>query len=460
MSGTDRLVVHNSEIGKLIADDYTVEDIGRIRDLLNAHGTLEIPQLPNGLYAASGASGGDADLTGYHNTWVRDTMMIALSDLHTGERERGIRTVRAVLDFYKKHRHRFVDIIEGRADPDDPMNRPHIRFDGNTLTELPEKWAHAQNDALGYFLQGVGKAADSFGGKPALELTEDDLEVLMLFPRYFRAIRYWEDADSGHWEEARKVETSSIGTAESGLTQLLTHVTAFHDRVGNAPVWEDHFDDMVVDLLVPGSNALKRILPHESVGNADPSLDRDVDGAQTFLIWPSFALQPPEWPEMLERITTRLGGDYGIKRYIGDSYWCADYRQLLSAEERCADFSDDMSGRDAMLKPGTEAQWCIFDPVVSIAFGHLYRTTGEAEYRDRQVHHLNRALGQITGEGMNVAPWQCPEMYYLEDSSKGEYVPNDNTPLRWTQANLQAALHSMEFTIRYEKDFSRLHDLI
>ena len=32
-------------------------------------------------------------------------------------------------------------------------NRPHVRFDGRTLSEIgDQRWAHAQNDALGYFL--------------------------------------------------------------------------------------------------------------------------------------------------------------------------------------------------------------------------------------------------------------------------------------------------------------------
>ena len=46
----------------------------------------------------------------------------------------------------------FDDIIVGAVDRKAPMNRPHIGFDGDSLSELPEKWSHAQYDALGYFV--------------------------------------------------------------------------------------------------------------------------------------------------------------------------------------------------------------------------------------------------------------------------------------------------------------------
>lgn len=60
-----------------------------------------------------------------------------------------------------------------------------------------------------------------------------------------------------------------------------------------------------------------------------------------------------------------------------------------------------------------------------------------------QSHYLNRGLGQLTEEKGRQQPWQCPEAYFIEN---GVYVPNDNIPLQWTQANLKMALHWMEVT--------------
>jgi hypothetical protein len=87
--------------------------------------------------------------------------------------------------------------------------------------------------------------------------------------------------------------------------------------------------------------------------------------------------------------------------------------------------------------PGEEAQWCIFDPIVSVIAGRRYLKAGDPADLDRQVHHLNRSLGQLTGRNCPQGELLCLEAYYLQ---YGRYVPNDNVPLLWTQANLRLAL--------------------
>ena len=96
------------------------------------------------------------------------------------------------------------------------MNRPHIRFDGKTLEEIDEKWAHAQNDALGYFLWLYCILVNHKIAVPK----KDDQEMLSLFVLYFEKICYWKDEDSGHWEEVRKISASSIGVVVAALKQL------------------------------------------------------------------------------------------------------------------------------------------------------------------------------------------------------------------------------------------------
>ncbi|MEM9907240.1 MAG: phosphorylase kinase, partial [Cyanobacteria bacterium P01_D01_bin.44] len=151
----------------------------------------------------------------------------------------------------------------------------------------------------------------------------------------------------------------------------------------------------------------------------------------------------------LENVITHLQGDYGIKRYLGDSFWAADYKTKLSPETRTIDFSDDMSARDALLTEGEEAQWCIFDPIVSVIFGLKYQTTGDPTYLDQQVLYFNRALGQLTAEDSTFGGFKCPELYYLEN---GQYVPNDVTPLLWTQANLLLAFQHLDNSLRLTQD--------
>jgi len=92
-----------------------------------------------------------------------------------------------------------------------------------------------------------------------------------------------------------------------------------------------------------------------------------------------------------------------------------------------SDFSDRLNFRDARLQPNCEAQWCIFDPLLSIIYGerHLANRSDLASLR-KQVHYFNRSLAQLTARG------ECPELYFLKN---GSYIANGHTPLAWTQAN-------------------------
>ena len=105
------------------------------------------------------------------------------------------------------------------------------------------------------------------------------------------------------------------------------------------------------------------------------------------------------------------------------------------------------------MQRGKESQWCIFDPIISAIYGEWFQASGDAKYLKLQTLHLNRALGQITGENntvdtgkgnnepVKIPAYRCPELYYWQH---GEYVPNVSTPLLWTQANLCIALKMME----------------
>ncbi len=65
----------------------------------------------------------------------------------------------------------------------------------------------------------------------------------------------------------------------------------------------------------------------------------------------------------------------------------------MNEEKRTADVSQDMSARDALVKEGEEAQWCIFDPTISTIYGLRYERTGDKQYVTKQIHYLNRSWG-------------------------------------------------------------------
>ncbi len=265
--------------------------------------------------------------------------------------------------------------------------------------------------------------------------TPDEIELFTTLARYFETIRFWQDEDSGHWEEVRKVAASSIGVATSGLVAL-GRLLGEHPEASR-----------IARLVAEGHRALAAILPAECV-QADPSKARRYDAALLFLIWPMQIVDDAMADRILADVREHLRGDHGIRRYLGDSYWCADYKTLLAADERTADFSDDLERRDRLLKPGMEAQWCIFDPVVSIIYGRRYQQSRDQADLESQTHYLNRSLGQLTDDAGRFPPFRCPESYYAE---RGRYVPNDITPLLWTQANLAVALRTMHESAKLAK---------
>lgn len=402
----------------------TAADVQSVIDFLQLQGTFRFPSLPNGLFSAAVSDGGEHEQTGYANIWVRDNIHIAHAHWVIGDTAAAVRNVRAILDFYRQSRHRFLDIIEGRVSASDPMDRPHIRFRGD-LAELSEKWSHAQNDALGYWLWLTSKLA--LAGD--LVLQPADIDVLILLLKYWDTIQFWQDADSGHWEESRKVAASSIGVAVGGLRSFMEWLSRGPGRE-LVPHAAD-VEQLATRLLASGQSALQQILPHEC-RSSDPSQARRYDSALLFLLYPMELGEEVPGATIVSEICEHLLGPHGIRRYLGDSYWCADYKTLLAADQRTADFSDNLGSRDQLLKPGMEAQWCIFDPILSIIAWKRFRD------RSQQLFHLQRSLSQLTTAESRFGAYRCPESYFCE---AGTYVPNDITPLLWTQANLRLALH-------------------
>jgi hypothetical protein len=426
------ILTHNRTIEALLRPSYDLTAVRAISALLEKMGTFTFSSLPNGLFPAAALEGAKS-YTGYSYVWVRDDVHIAHAHYRTGRADVAVRNARTLMSYFIKHRQRFLGIIERRADAAIPMNRPHIRFDGGSLAELPEKWAHAQNDALGYFLWLFSKLAN----EGALAPTADDLSMLSLFVRYFEAIRYWQDEDSGHWEEGRKISASSIGVVLAGLTEFAALL-----HKGRAPSVVSV--ETVSSLMELGRAALREILPWECI-QPDPSKRRRYDAALLFLLYPLEIVDGDMADRILADAIAYLRGEIGVRRYLGDSYWAPDYKQKLKPAERTTDVSDNPSARDRLLPAvGQEAQWCIFDPVISCIFGAKFEATRSPDDRLKQAEYLNRSLAQVTSEDPGEVPaFRCPELYYLEN---GRYVPNDHVPLLWTQANLMLALQRMEHT--------------
>jgi hypothetical protein len=417
----------------LIAEEYTPESLAKIRETLEAHGTHAILPVEHGLFAATAAPSANG-VSGYHNVWVRDNVLVANSFRLRGELAPAVACMQGLSQFFAKQGPRFLDIIQDATHKlkDDVQRRPHIRFAAQALGELPEKWPHAQNDALGQALWFRFVLVNS----GALPLTTADWEIYELFPCYFEAIEYWQDRDSGAWEERRAIRNSSVGAVVAGLEEMRAYLRSpDQQRKGDDVAAPPDTLAKLDQLIARGRARLAATLPFE----APP--ERLADSALLSLIHPLHVVRELAAQDaILSLVQARLKGEIGIKRYAGDSYFCQDYDQWFAPGQMSSDFSERMAYRDALLQPACEAQWCIFDPQLSIIYGERFLANpSEAESFRKQVYYFNRSLRQVTPEG------GCPELYFLKN---GEYVPNDHTPLSWTRANQALALHLMEQSVK------------
>lgn len=435
------LIVNNKALDSLIRDNYSEQQVDEIYDLLAEQGTFRFNKLANGLFPASNLQQA-AEYTGYNYTWVRDNIYVALAHYLQNRGSLAVENIGTLAKYFLKHKWRFEGIIDGRIDFDESMNRPHVRFEGKDLSEIDQKWAHAQNDALGYFLW----LFCLLHNRGLRSFLEEERELLALFAYYFQKIRYWQDEDSGHWEETRKVEASSIGAVVRGLEELKVVLRkrcgeGFRHREKTVTV------DLLDQLITNGRESLERILPAECIqpDAKKAKKNRPYDAALLFLVFPMNVAREEMADKIVQNVIKHLQGDYGIRRYLGDSFWSADYKKKLRPEERTIDFSRNIEARDSLLRPGEEeAQWCIFDPIVSIIYGLRYRQYRDERYLRSQIHYFNRSLGQLTGEESRFGGFKCPELYYREE---GQYVPNDTVPLLWTQANLWMAFRFLKESV-------------
>jgi len=413
----------------LIQEKYTPESLSAIKQTVASRGTHQILPLAHGLFAASPSQLPDS-VCGYQNVWVRDNIMVADSFRLRGELTIAIACIRGLTLFFEKQLPRFREIIDDpvRVLKEDANRRPHIRFTAQALAELPEKWPHAQNDALGHALWFRFVLANT----GVLPLNAADWQIYQNFPDYFEAIEYWQDHDSGAWEEGRKINNSSVGAVVAGIEEMYEYASlSTRSKKAAGIAIPPHYTEKLERLAVKGRERLNTTLPFE----APP--ERLADSALLFLIHPLGVIRERSLQDaILNLVQARLKGDMGIKRYAGDSYFCQDYDEWFPPSQMTSDFSDRLDFRDAFLQPNCEAQWCIFDPLLSIIFRQRYLADrADTESFRKQFHYFNRSLSQITADG------HCPELYFLKD---GKYVANAHTPLAWTQANQALALHLAE----------------
>lgn len=421
-------------------------EIAEIQDLLQRHGTLDVARAKckdkdgkfTGSFSASAANAkGDHRGSSMFGSWLRDNCIIAYGLYVTDPNGAGCDDAKACLNcianFLMTHEaYRMELVIGGHKDVKGPpaswMDRPHIRFIGETGLEDTKWYNHKQNDALGYFLWTRVQLALS----KKMPITGPHLKLLGQLFEYLRTIECWEDYDAGHWEEHSAQHASSLGpclAAVRAFKRLLKE-----DKRLMAPCKDDTLDVLEKHL----TTFLHEILPFEVIRPGEHV--RDADSALIFLCYPLQVVDDSMGLKILNQLKNCIG-HIAMARYRADSYWCKDYK-LKIGDDPTKHFTDEeLKARDALLAPGQEAQWCLFDPMVSAYYGKLYQKTKKPEYLRNQQLFLARSLAAITGDECEFGPWMCCEAYYMNGD---KWEPNDNTPLLWTQIDLKMALMEME----------------
>ncbi len=399
-----------------------------IRSLLDANACLEFPHVHSGMFPACNFADLDNDTTGMAHAWLRDTALVSYLLLLDGQIESAHRAVRALLDCLAKTASYYERIVTTGIAPGDDTIRPPVSFTGQS-SEPRLAWGNDQNDAIGYTLLAIGAAVD----RSDFAITDSDRSILQLLPDFLHIIAYWQDPDRGHWEEDVRINASSICAVIAGLQACEGLLQS---------------SSLVAELINQGRGALNSILPNESIA----PVERAYDAALLFAVEPLQILDGDMAAMIVANIEAHLVGQYGVRRYLGDSYWATDWRALQRSAQLSGDYSQfmDLSKRNKLHKPGSEAQWTLFDPLLCAYYANRYAIDPQTVYKDKAADYLRRSLRAIVsapiGPDQRLA-WRIPEAYYQE---AGRWIPNDHLGLLWSQANLLYALRCMQPVLKDE----------
>jgi hypothetical protein len=218
-------------------------------------------------------------------------------------------------------------------------------------------------------------------------------------PRFVRYLAdpFWQDEDSGHWEETRKISASSIGVVVAGLREWL----ALMGVAQIAPDARTHRRQVTeaVDLIDRGRAALAAILPGECA-QLSPDQNRRYDAALVFLLHPLGVIDGPMADLLLSDVRRMLTGQIGIRRYLGDSYWAPDYDTRARADRLATSVTISRTRR--LLERIGDKPVVHLDPMPPSSTDGAWR----AARRDRD------AQGGISTGPRPVMRLACPALFF------------------------------------------------
>lgn len=337
--------------------------------LLKQHlGILGELQTSSGLFLASRQN----VKTGYDKAWLRDNFYECLAFEQVGDWETVRKTYEAILKIFLKHERKIDAAIAQK--PAHAYEYIHARYNPDSFDEFWEEWGNKQNDAVGCILFKIGELE-----KRQLSILSslDQTRLVQKLIDYLVALEYWQDADSGIWEEREELHASSVGACLAGLIEIKGALPGI-----NVP--ERAIDE--------GKKALERLLPRESP-------DKFVDLALLTLIYPYNIVNAAQRKQILENVEYHLVKEKGVLRYKGDRY-----------------YNKNIDGQSE------EAEWTFGFSFLSI----IYHKLGN-EFKAHKYLNLAKETINATGE--------VPELYFSHSAKH-----NENSPLGWAESMLIVAI--------------------
>lgn len=362
----------------------------------------------------------------YTDAWVRDNVYsvicvwgLAMAFRRQGETSKSdlleqatIKLMRGLLQSMMRQANK-VEAFKYSLDKIDAL---HAKYD--TATGLPvvadDAWGHLQIDATSLYLLMLAQMTCS---GLRIICTPDEVDFVQNLVYYVSTA--YRTPDYGIWERGNKINNgrteinaSSVGMAKAAL-QALDSFNLFGENANKRATIH-----VIPDAVSLARSTLASLLPRES-------LSKECDSALLSVIgFPAFAVGKETLAtETRDTILTKLGGNYGCKRFLWDGH-----QTVLEESSRIYYEHSELANFEHI-----ESEWPLFYTYLYInaLFDGAHTT---AKYYRQKLESL---LVFRDGFGM------LPELYYVpfeniaaekKNPRSQKRVPNDNIPLVWAQS--------------------------
>lgn len=363
----------------------------------------------------------------YTDAWVRDNVysIQAVWALHLAYKRASnpqkranelefacIKMMRGLLFAMMRQSHK-VEAFKHSLDPKDAL---HAKYDTKTGLEAvaDDAWGHLQIDATSFYLLMLAQMTKA-GSK--LIFSRDEFNFIQNLIYYIS--RTYRTPDYGIWERGNKVNNgkaeinaSSVGMAKAAM-EAMDGLNLFGS---DGPEWA--VVHSFADAVARAGSVLQSLLPKES-------RSKEVDSAILSIIgFPAFAVNDEKLARRTRKeIISKLGGEYGCKRFLLDGH-----QSELEDQSRIYYEYDELINFEHI-----ESEWPLFFTYLYI--DRLFARDWESANFYR--HKLESLMVEKDGQML------LPELYYVpqenilaekEKPGSQKRVPNDNLPLVWAQS--------------------------